>query len=107
MNNNKKYTPNWEKEITRLSLILNGNETDDTKKKSKLLEKLLTQRTDLQKEQQDKLTEIKKLETQKKQLTNIASYSREVANEETRLNTNFATHDPRMKNFLGTGTGTK
>jgi len=115
MTNNNKYTPDWDKEIIRLSLILDGTETpsvvgdqtDDTKKKSKQLAKLLQERSDLEKEQQNKLTEIRKLTSEHKQLLNIASYVREVEEEKTRLTTNSPTHTPRMKNFLGTGTGTK
>ncbi|CAG8852177.1 4419_t:CDS:1, partial [Racocetra persica] len=91
--------PDWEKEIKRLSLILK----DD---KSKQLEKLLTEHTDLATEHQTKSTEITKSSNEHKQLLNLASYSREIEKEETRLNTNSTTHNPRMKNFLGTG-GTK
>ncbi|KLL03386.1 MAG: hypothetical protein MRERV_42c004 [Mycoplasmataceae bacterium RV_VA103A] len=101
----QKYSNEWNTELKRLSLILDNNETDDTK--SKQLETLLKARTDLATEHQTKSDEITKSNTERKQLLNIASYSREIEHEQTRLTTNSPTHNPRMKNFLGTGTGTK
>ncbi|CAG8631071.1 5284_t:CDS:2, partial [Racocetra persica] len=81
--------------VKHLSLILK----DD---KSKQLETLLTEHTELEKDHQTKTQAIRKSSNERKQLLNIASYSREVAQEETRLTTNSTTHNPRMKNFLGT-----
>ncbi|CAG8493833.1 12946_t:CDS:2 [Cetraspora pellucida] len=95
-----KFSSEYNTEIKRLSLILK----DD--KKSKQLETLLTEHTELEKDYQTKTREITKSSNERKQLLNIASYTREIEKEETRLNTNSTTHNPRMKNFLGTG-GTK
>jgi len=95
-----KFSSEYNTEIKRLSLILK----DD---KSKQLETLLTEHTELEKDRQTKTQEIRKSSNERKQLLNIASYTREIEKEETRLNTNSPTHNPRMKNFLGTGTGTK
>ncbi|CAG8566765.1 14697_t:CDS:2, partial [Cetraspora pellucida] len=97
INIHNKYSPDWEKEIKRLSLILK----DD---KSKKLETLLTEHTELEKDYQTKTQAIRKSSNERKKLLNIASYTREIEKEETRLNTNSTTHNPRMKNFLGTGT---
>lgn len=101
INNKQKYTPDWEKEISRLSLILDGTETDDNKKKSKQLAKLLTERTDLVKEQQEKAASIRKLENHKKELVNVAAYLRAVNKQKDRLKTNKTAHKSRMSNFLG------
>ncbi|CAG8558571.1 18908_t:CDS:2 [Racocetra persica] len=90
-----KFSSEYNTEIKRLSLILK----DD---KSKQLEKLLTEHTELEKDYQTKSTEITKSSNERKQLLNIASYTREIEKEELRLNTNSTTHNPRMKNFLGT-----
>ena len=102
-----KFSPEYNTELKRLSLILDNQETNDTKKKSKQLEKLLTERETIDKEKQEKDTQIKKTTAECKKLLSIASYVREAEEEATRLTTNSTTHNPRMNNFLGTGTGTK
>ncbi|CAG8447530.1 11313_t:CDS:2, partial [Racocetra fulgida] len=99
-----KYSQEYNTELKRLSLILDNQESDD--KKSKQLEKLLQEHTDLNNEQAEKQDQIRKTADERKQLLNIASYSREIEKEETRLTTNSTTHNPRMKNFLGTANAT-
>ncbi|CAG8752892.1 39487_t:CDS:2, partial [Gigaspora margarita] len=77
------YDYKYNTEIKKQSLILDEKETDDTKKKSKQLEKLLTERETINKEKQDKDAEIRKATTERKSLLNIASYVREAEKEET------------------------
>ena len=55
-----KFSPEYNTELKRLSLILDNQETDDTKKKSKQLEKLLTERETIDKEKQPKIPKSKK-----------------------------------------------
>ncbi|CAG8550946.1 6122_t:CDS:1, partial [Gigaspora margarita] len=78
-----KFSTEYNTEIKKQSLILDEKETDDTKKKSKQLEKLLQERETINKEKQDKDAEIRKTTTERKQLLNIASYVREAEKEET------------------------
>ena len=66
-----KYTPKYNTELKRLSLILNGTETDDTKKKSKQLEKLLDDVQKLDSEKKEKETAVQAKVDEKKETENI------------------------------------
>src|SRR4051794_17579974 len=97
VNTHQKYTPNWEKEVKRLSLILDKGETDDTKKKSKQLEKLLTEHETANQEKVAIDKEIKELKTKKQSLKHASAHYHGAKREKTRLDdaTNKTTHNPR------------
>ncbi|CAG8789391.1 30541_t:CDS:2, partial [Racocetra persica] len=88
-----KFSNNYNEIIKYLSLILDGTEADDTKKKSKKLETLLTETTKLTKDKEEKAKEIRKLETKKKSLKHVFAYHREAENQRTRLHDSIGQGD--------------
>jgi len=73
------------------------------------VESLLTEGIALQTEKNKLTKEIRQLKQEQSGLSQVFVYHRQVQKEVDRLNdgTNKGTHNPREKNFLGTGTGTK
>ena len=98
--NHTKLDNNYIKEVKFLS---NKLEKD---KKTKVNDNL-TKLDELQKEKDNFQKEILKLKTEKKSLTNIFAYHNQAKKELKRLTDNQTAEEPRQKNFLGTGTGTK
>jgi uncharacterized protein YlxW (UPF0749 family) len=81
--------------------VLNGTETDETKQKSKQVEKLIDEQAKL-------AQEISSLKAKKQSLKNAADYYREAKKEHERLKNNQTIRNPQEKAFLGTNTsGTK
>ena len=99
---NIKWDQNWRFRVKASSKNLDDN-------KNKQVESLLTQGSALQTEKTKLTKEIRQLKQEQTGLSQIFLYHRQAQKEVDRLNnaTNKATHNPREKNFLGTGVGTK
>jgi hypothetical protein len=99
---NIKWDQNWQSQIKAFS-----KELDEIKNKQ--VGTLLTEGDTLQTEQTKLTKEIRQLKDEQKSLSQVFLYHLQAKREVDRLNetTNKATHNPREKNFLGTGAGTK
>ena len=87
LNNTKhnKYEAEYNKNIKELSQILDANETDDTKKKSKQLTNLLTEQEKLNQAKKDFQKEIKAKQNKIKELKHVFTHYRGASNELARL----------------------
>jgi uncharacterized protein YlxW (UPF0749 family) len=87
LNNTKhnKYEKEYNQNLTELSQILDANETDETKKKSKQLTDLITEQEKLNQAKKDFQKEIKAKQNKVKELKHVFTHYRGASNELTKL----------------------
>jgi hypothetical protein len=106
-NIHQKFDNDWQNNIKSLSLILDGTETDETKKKSKQLETLFSERKTLTDEKEKNDAEVRKLKDKLNTLKNTTAYHREAQHQLTRISLNINSNgdslDTKWANFFGTG----
>ncbi|MCE8163086.1 MAG: hypothetical protein I3274_02610 [Candidatus Moeniiplasma glomeromycotorum] len=95
-----KWDQEWQSHLQLLSSDLDRAKQAQTKTLLSEREKLATEKVNL-------TTEIRKLKQEQASLANVFAYHQQAQKELKRLNAHQATQEPRQKNFLGTGSGTK